>query len=131
MAKTYTLELTETEITWLRAMVQNPIPTNLTKEQQEQPEDDFSRQNRHSIWLAVNRGLEDSSSKRRIDIKSINVILNYGTDLISITPQQDFPLATYPFKGKLAFEFRAARGTGEQYCLDNFGVQPKVINTED
>jgi hypothetical protein len=63
----------------------------------------------------------------QITIKSATVVMSAGTDLVIL--ETDLPPAVWPFEHQPSPRFEVAKGFGEQYVKDNFGLEPEVIDT--
>lgn len=63
----------------------------------------------------------------QLDIREVIVIeREYGTDKVVIHTS-NLPATVYPWDEPGSLVMDVAKGTGKQYVIDNFGIEPKVI----
>lgn len=63
---------------------------------------------------------------REIEIKSATVIrADYSPDVCYL--YTTLPDPEWPFKDHLVLKFNAARDTGPEYILNNFGIKSKLV----
>lgn len=67
--------------------------------------------------------------KRMINIIRASVLLRDGTDMVSLEVDKPSPFPPGVSTQRLRMSFECQSNTGIQYCLDNFRVQPEVIDT--
>ena len=66
--------------------------------------------------------------KIEINVKHVIVLCReHGMDKV-IIHTNNLPPTTYPWDESGSLVMDVAKGKGEQYVIDNFGIQPEVIN---
>lgn len=70
-----------------------------------------------------------------IEVKKAEVLLRDGTDLVSLVTDKPYP---FPYIAELfkrdpalslRMQFEVVRNCGIEYCQENFGIFPDIINT--
>jgi hypothetical protein len=66
------------------------------------------------------------TEKTVLEVVRAIVVSGSGADKVLITVAT-YKEAVFPYSGPLTLHFDAAKGSGAQWVIQNFGIEPKVV----
>ena len=77
---------------------------------------------------AYNKKQGESKMELNLNINKIDVLLTDGTDKVTIYINDCNPPFPAMSDYSCNLNFECAKGIGEQYVIDNFGIKPNIID---